>query len=184
MAGNREQLEIRALEIVQQGGLKGLSFRSLADDVGIKSSSVHYHFPEKSDLARALIKRYSEAFFQQMDKIEQSKSTLKTKIRAFVAIFEQVANDDKLCLCGMMAAELEQIDDITRAQLREYFSETENRLQKILDAHKAELSVKTEPKQLAKMMLSGLEGALLIDRVLGEKVRLKAQKDLFLSMIH
>ncbi len=29
------------------GGFNGFSFREIADDVGIKSSSVHYHFPTK-----------------------------------------------------------------------------------------------------------------------------------------
>jgi len=53
----RQKLEEVAITAVQHGGLKSLSFRTLADEVGIKSSSVHYHFPEKSHLAKALIER-------------------------------------------------------------------------------------------------------------------------------
>jgi TetR/AcrR family transcriptional regulator, transcriptional repressor for nem operon len=37
------------------GGFNGFSFREIADDVGIKSSSVHYHFPTKEKLAAAVV---------------------------------------------------------------------------------------------------------------------------------
>src|ERR1700720_895295 len=35
---------------MQIGGFGGFSFREIAADVGIKSSSVHYHFPTKENL--------------------------------------------------------------------------------------------------------------------------------------
>jgi len=38
------------------GGFNGFSFR----DVGVKSSSVHYHFPTKETLAAAVIHRYTD----------------------------------------------------------------------------------------------------------------------------
>lgn len=31
------------------GGFNGFSFREIAADVGVKSSSVHYHFPTKEN---------------------------------------------------------------------------------------------------------------------------------------
>lgn len=40
------------------GGYHGFSFRELAADVGVKSSSVHYHFPTKENLAAAVVRRY------------------------------------------------------------------------------------------------------------------------------
>src|SRR5690348_18498506 len=46
---------------MQLGGFGGFSFREIAADVGIKSSSVHYHFPTKEDLAAAVIRRWAEA---------------------------------------------------------------------------------------------------------------------------
>ena len=35
---------------MRSGGFNGFSFRDIADDVGVKSSSVHYHFPTKDAL--------------------------------------------------------------------------------------------------------------------------------------
>jgi TetR/AcrR family transcriptional regulator, transcriptional repressor for nem operon len=39
-------------------GFHGFSFRDLAADVGIKSASVHYHFPTKADLGVRLMRNY------------------------------------------------------------------------------------------------------------------------------
>src|ERR1700676_3710637 len=40
-------------------GFTGFSFREIAADVGIKSSSVHYHFPTKENLAAAVTRSAS-----------------------------------------------------------------------------------------------------------------------------
>ena len=46
MSSKREELAQVATELVQTGGMGALSFRLLADRVGVKSSSVHCYFPE------------------------------------------------------------------------------------------------------------------------------------------
>ena len=38
-------------ELIQTVGYDGFSYRDIADRVGIKSASVHYYFPAKTDLA-------------------------------------------------------------------------------------------------------------------------------------
>jgi TetR/AcrR family transcriptional repressor of nem operon len=53
---------------MRKGGFSGFSFREIAADVGVKSSSVHYHFPTKENLAAAVIQRYTA---QTADLIER-----------------------------------------------------------------------------------------------------------------
>ncbi|MFT5510332.1 MAG: TetR/AcrR family transcriptional repressor of nem operon, partial [Hyphomicrobiaceae bacterium] len=56
-------------------GYHAVSFRELADDIGIKSSSVHYHFPQKDDLGVALIERYSKRVLAELNRrSEESKN--------------------------------------------------------------------------------------------------------------
>ncbi|RZN23188.1 TetR/AcrR family transcriptional regulator [Bradyrhizobium sp. Leo121] len=50
------------------GGFNGFSFREIADDVGIKSSSVHYHFPTKEKLAAAVVHRYADRLSTKFDR--------------------------------------------------------------------------------------------------------------------
>lgn len=183
MNDNKTRLEHVAIEAVQRNGLGGLSFRTLAEEIGIKSSSVHYHFPEKADLAGALIERYSESFFSQLNEISGKKWGLKRKISAFIAIFEHVADNDKICLCGMVAAEVEKLNKHNRLLLKNYFHDTEQWLTDLFDQYSDDLSSPVDSKILAQSLLSGLEGALLLDRVIGNKQRLKAHKELILAFI-
>src|SRR3984893_12936943 len=53
---------------MRKGGFAGFSFREIAADVGIKSSSVHYHFPTKEDLAAAVIRRWAGETSKFIDK--------------------------------------------------------------------------------------------------------------------
>jgi TetR/AcrR family transcriptional regulator, transcriptional repressor for nem operon len=50
------------------GGFNGFSFRDIADDVGIKSSSVHYHFPTKEKLAAAVVHRCADRLGTKFDR--------------------------------------------------------------------------------------------------------------------
>ncbi len=52
---------------MRRGGFDGFSFREIAADVGIKSSSVHYHFPTKEHLAAAVIRHYIERVAGEFD---------------------------------------------------------------------------------------------------------------------
>jgi TetR/AcrR family transcriptional regulator, transcriptional repressor for nem operon len=52
---------------IRLGGFGGFSFREIAADVGVKSSSVHYHFPTKEALAAAVIHRYTDAVSDYID---------------------------------------------------------------------------------------------------------------------
>ncbi len=44
----REAILAAARRRAQAHGYKGLNFRDLANDVGIKAASIYYHFPSKA----------------------------------------------------------------------------------------------------------------------------------------
>jgi len=184
MTDRRDHLQDIAQQHVQRGGLKTLSFRTLADEAGIKSSSVHYHFPEKADLCEALIERYSANLMDQLEEISaRTKWNLRKKLNAFVGIFESVAKGDAVCLCGMLAAEYDNLSDQNRQQLHTFFRDMEKWLSAVFNHHKDELATTLPTQQLAKSIVSGLEGALLVDRVAGNNQAVTAQKNTILSFL-
>lgn len=184
MSGKRQQLENAATEAVQRSGFHHLSFRTLANEVGVKSSSVHYYFPEKADLASALITAYSEAFEQRLEAIGRDKKTLRQKLDSFVRIFDEVIEADKFCLCGMLAAEIAVLNDKNKQLLLTYFNQAEEWLHATFKNQQDELATSLEPLQLARIVMSGLEGAILIDRVDATRNRLRAQHILIRSFTH
>ncbi len=181
MSEKREQLEAIAAEAVQTSGLGNLSFRSLAERGGVKSSSVHYYFRAKGDLAQALIESYSDQFMAELARIGASRGALREKLDAFVDIFETVLGGNKLCLCGAMAAEVTTLDDASQALLKRYFRAAESWLTGILEAHAEELTTSLPVDVFARIMMSGLEGAILIDRVDRTRERLEAMRALVRS---
>jgi hypothetical protein len=55
----REAILAAARRTAQAHGYGGLNFRDLANEVGIKAASIHYHFPSKADLGAALLGGHS-----------------------------------------------------------------------------------------------------------------------------
>jgi TetR/AcrR family transcriptional regulator, transcriptional repressor for nem operon len=183
MSSKRDELEQLATELVQTGGIGALSFRTLADRVGVKSSSVHYYFPEKNDLTAVLIQNYTEGFAGRLQAIAAREKTLKKKLLAYIGLFEEATSNGKLCLCGMLSAEIAVLDDASRALLVAFFKLAEDWLQTAFEGHADQLAVAMEPKQLAQALLAGLEGAILLDRVQGDQSHFKCQKLLMLGLV-
>ncbi|MEO0972841.1 MAG: TetR family transcriptional regulator, partial [Pseudomonadota bacterium] len=77
MLDKREQIEEVATKAIKKDGIRSVSFRTLADEVDVKSASVHYHFPKKSDLAHAVVARYSETFLGVLADIDTQHRTLE-----------------------------------------------------------------------------------------------------------
>ncbi|PUB16434.1 TetR/AcrR family transcriptional regulator [Yoonia sediminilitoris] len=92
-----------AERLIRARGYSGFSFRDIADEVGIKSASVHYHFPTKPDLAAAVAKRYRERCAQVLEAAEQQGTG---RVNAWRALFHEALKQDGLmCLCGILAVD-------------------------------------------------------------------------------
>lgn len=91
---------------IKSRGYHGVSFRELADDVGIRSASVHYYFPQKEDLAVALVARYTSSFFADLEARSLSHSTSAQLLAAYCDAYRNaLEQSERACLCGMLGAE-------------------------------------------------------------------------------
>jgi len=101
-----ERLMKAAEDRIRSDGYHAMSFRELADDLGIKSSSVHYYFRRKEDLAVALVGRYSEAFYGELEKRTVGTAPGKKRLRAICDLYRAAyTQSERVCLCGMLGAE-------------------------------------------------------------------------------
>lgn len=60
----------------------------------------------------------------------------------------------------------------------DYFQSVEDWLVSVIDQEKDQLSHDMKPRIVARMILSGLEGAILIDRVRGRSELIRSQREL------
>ncbi|MGH1418402.1 MAG: TetR/AcrR family transcriptional regulator [Hyphomicrobiaceae bacterium] len=108
---------------VRGRGYHAVSFRDLADELGIKSSSVHHYFPRKEDLAVAVLQRYSDQFFEELDKETGNSTDPSVLLAAHTKVYRQsLLTTRKFCLCGMVAAESGGIPDSVSETAAEFFT--------------------------------------------------------------
>lgn len=89
---------------VRSASFPALSFRDIAQDVGVKSASVHYHFRKKEDSGEALIDNYTERFRINLEKID--RRDLNLAIDEFVSLYaDGLIIDEAICMCAILGAE-------------------------------------------------------------------------------
>lgn len=150
-----------AEDFIRIGGYKAFSFREIARLVGIKSASIHYHFPSKEDLAVAVAKRYTARFMAQLAEIDQRCTQRNEKLQAYIQCFRNaLQNDGKMCLCGALAAESADLPDSVRASAKTFFDQNLAWLTAVLtDSGDAKASPANDK---ALYLLALLEGAMLM----------------------
>lgn len=149
----------------RRGGYNGFSFRDLAEDVGIKSASVHYHFPTKEHLAELLTHRYVERMEVYLG--DPAELSPRAAVRHLAAVFVSTnETDDEMCLCGMFAAESGALPKQVRPEVSAYF----DLIVKWLAA--ALRPAKRAPTPLE--IIAALEGGLLVSRAKHDPAILRA----------
>ncbi|MFC3216454.1 TetR/AcrR family transcriptional regulator [Novosphingobium panipatense] len=140
---------------IRKAGYSGFSFREIAADVGVKSASVHYHFPTKERLAASVARRYTERFLSALD---QEAVPGRTEIEAWITAFRRALHGDgKMCLCGVLGATSHDLPEEVMIEARRFFQLCLEKLEKRGLSHAK-----------AVQTLAALEGAMLLANVLGD----------------
>lgn len=160
----KEALLKAAENKVRLGGYSNFSFRELASEVGIKSASVHYHFPTKADLGAELAHQYTNSFLAALGEPNELKASGKNPINVYTQLFRSaLVTDRKMCLCGLLGAESDSLPDKVRLEVKRFFNEN---LAWLTAAHLANGDL--NPTQSAIQTVSLLEGAMMISKTLDD----------------
>jgi len=160
----REAIMAAARTTVQRDGYNALSFRDLASEVGIKSASVHYHFPTKPDLAEALANRYCEDMTTFLEEVSQNAKTTEAALETYVALFRSgLDGTNRMCVIGMMSAEVNALPPSVTVQLERFAQINTDWLQNVL-AIKNPRMAKDKLEARALAIYASIEGAQLIAR--------------------
>ncbi len=151
-----------AENLTQARGFNGFSYLHVASELEIRTSSVHYHFKTKAELALALVDRVHAVHFEAFRGLNSTLSSPKKRIEALVRHFEGYVTEGKFCLCGMMAAELQSVSPAVQARVQDYFDQ----LQEWVATQFRELGhPQSSARKRALTFVSALEGSLLLARL-------------------
>jgi TetR/AcrR family transcriptional repressor of nem operon len=163
-----------AERLVQTRGYNGFSYADISAELRIRNASVHYYFPSKSDLGKQLVGRYRENFMAALAALEAKTPDARARLLAYVGIWSRVLRDrDRMCLCGMMAADIATLPRAVRAEIRRFFEENEAWLVRVLTGGRkaGTLKLASSAEVEARLLTMGLEGAMLVARSYGEPRR-------------
>lgn len=170
----RDALLDAAAALVQTVGYNAFSYRDLADRVGIKTASIHYHFPTKGDLGQALMARYRTSFRAHLDDIDRAERDAGGRLRGLVAAFrETLVGQERMCMCGMLSSESATLPTAIRAEIAGFFDDTETWVKTVLRDGRQDgnLRVAGEVEVAARTFVAALEGAMLSAYALGDVCR-------------
>jgi len=165
-----------AERLAQTKGYNGFSYADIAAELGVTKASLHYHFPSKAELGRALIERYEAVFGAALEAIDQMAAKPPEKLRRYVGLYDAVMRNDRMCLCGMLAAEYATLPAPMQAELKRFFDMNERWLTKVLlpGRQSGLLLFKESASERARVILAALEGAMLVARSYGDPRRFQA----------
>jgi TetR/AcrR family transcriptional regulator, transcriptional repressor for nem operon len=171
--GTSERILDIAERLVQTRGFNNFSYADIAKELRMTTASLHYHFPGKAELGRALIRRYAERFREALAQIEREVPDAAVRLEAYTQLYAAVLEGKGMCMCGVLAAEYETLPRPMRRAVIGFFDENQRWLADVLEQGRADttLSYTGSPEEVAQSILSTLEGAMLVARPYGDLSR-------------
>ena len=165
-----------AERLVQTRGFNGFSYADIAAELHITKASLHYHFASKAELGEALILRYAARFATALARIDSEILDTGAKLDAYVDVYADVLQRKRMCLCGILAAEYPTLPRPMRGAVTQFFDDNEAWLTTVLERGRADGSLRFDepPGEAANMLVSGLEGAMLVARPFADVGRFRS----------
>jgi TetR/AcrR family transcriptional repressor of nem operon len=162
-----------AQRLVQVRGFNGFSYADVAAELGITKAALHYHFASKSALGAALIDRYGARLSQNLARISSADRSAVARLRGYAAVYRDLLRQERLCLCGMLAAEYQTLPADMQSAVTRFFTLNEAWLEAVLreGAAAGEIRLAGPPADAAVALVAGLEGAMLVTRPFGDMAR-------------
>ena len=159
-----------ALDLIQTRGFSAISYADIATRLNIRKASIHYHFPRKSDLGVAVVKRYADAMTTAMQQAQDAGFDHWQMLEASFAPYREFNQTaDRVCLCGALAGEFLALPEPVQEEVSAFFKTHHQWLEQLLengrDANAFHFSGPAATE--AGLVFSALQGALLVRRTIG-----------------
>lgn len=168
-ADTRSRILDTSERLVQVRGFNGFSYADVAAELSITKASLHYYFPSKAELGEALIARYAERFAHALAAIDANLTLAPAKLDAYANLYAEVLRQERMCLCGMLAAEYQTLASPIRDAVLAFLDDNEAWLALVLEHGREDGSLRfgNTAADTARSIISGLEGAMLMARPYG-----------------
>jgi len=172
-----EQILDLAETLIQTRSYSAFSYQDISDALGLTKASIHYHFPSKAELGVAVVDRYADRFGAALaalgqDEAKSSMALLDFYVRPYLQFAK---TPDRICLCGALAGEMLTLPPEMRTRVDRFFKTHHAWLAGILErgVQRGEFALAAPAAKTARLVLSALQGALLVKRTTGDMAQVK-----------
>lgn len=155
--------------LIRKKGYNAFSFYDISKAVGIKTASIHYHFPVKSDLGVAVIEQHIEGLSHIIEKYK-NKSPIE-KLEKLLSIYSHIKSENKVCLVGSLATDLNTVDESIKAKLKTFASLMLDWVSGFLEEGRSNnvLQFEGSPRTKAMMIIGNMLAIVQLSRLTNDK---------------
>src|SRR5436190_5831409 len=183
----RDEILDAAQHLMQTRGCNGFSLRDLGEEVGLRTASLHHHFPAKADLLSAVVRRYRDRLNARIAEIEAETDVLGTRLERVAALFLPLPGQGvRLCVLAVMAADFQTLAPGPAEEARALTANLLGWLTRFLLRAKTEgeLPSRTQPESAAAALLATIQGSLLLERTGGPGIAERAVRLTLMEISH
>lgn len=114
----KEEIIQLADNLIRKNGFNAFSYHEISGLVGIKTASIHYHFPTKADLGVAVIDQHLKNLQELILQYEGKEPS--ERLERFFTIYANILNDHKVCLVGSLATDFNTLNEKIQSKLKSF----------------------------------------------------------------
>lgn len=158
-SSTRDKIIDLAQEAIATRGYSAFSFRELAAELGIKSASIHYHFPTKTHLGVEVARAWRHKLEAALTVIAEQTADSRQALDKLIEIYRHEAKaSQRMTVCTMLAAEMNNLPQAIRAEMGQFYALNLGWIKaRLLDSGFAE----TEANEKSRQVFALLQGALM-----------------------
>lgn len=165
----------KAEDMLWKGGYAGTSVNDLVKAAGVSKGAFFHHFPSKDVLTSYILDTYArEELFgplsRHLSEAHSAKNGLLDWVQDIYMKYE-ASGFRGGCMLGNFALELADQDEEAREQCKRLFLEWENIINTALKPEADTGKLLMEPRQLARLIITQLQGTLMTVKVHKDKNR-------------
>jgi len=153
-----------------QRGLHGFSYRDISEPMGVKNAAIHYHFPNKMDLIKALIDENHQVLRRSTSEFMAYGGPAMPQLEGLFAFtMNQCQCGRPICMVGALAIDYDELNDDIKNANDKFMKDSVNWLTKVMDIgrEQEEFHFNGDPMSKAVSILAMIQGARQMARVHG-----------------
>ena len=158
-----------AHQLLVERGFSAFSYADIAETIQIRKASIHHHFPTKTSLVVAVLKRHRLRMQEAHTRLDELVSSPVNRLKMYVDHWEACIRSmtEPFCIAALLGAEMPGLPEEVQAEVGKHFLSLRQWIAKTLkDGVKQKLlKLQGTADVEAEMLMAAVHGAMISARV-------------------